>query len=69
MMRWILIGIVLKRVAQLLAVGLVLLTLGAGVAETTTLFEDWPERVPQLLEKLLNPGYDFGFRRAIGLGR
>lgn len=69
MMRWILIGIVLKRVVQLLAVGLVLLMLGTGVAETATLFENWPERVPQLLEKLLNPGYDFGFRWAIGLGR
>jgi len=69
MMLWILIGIVLKRVAQLLAVGLILLTVGAGVTETATLFGNWPERVAQLLETLLNPGYDFGFRRGIGMGR
>jgi hypothetical protein len=43
--------------------------IGAGVAGTATLFEDWPERVPQLLEKLVNPSYDFGSRRRIGLGR
>ena len=69
MMRWILIGIVLKRVAQLLVVSLGLLMIGTGVAEKATLFENWPERVPQLLEKLLSPGYDFGYRRSIGLGR
>jgi hypothetical protein len=69
MMRWILIGSLLKRAAQVLATCLMVLVLANGVVEMADLVQNWPERLSQFVDELLSHPKDFGYRRGIGLGR
>lgn len=59
----------MKGVAEVLIVCLIVLALAASVVQAGELLQNWPERVSQFVDELLNQGYDFGSRRMIGLGR
>jgi hypothetical protein len=65
MKRWGLIGYLLKRAAQLLALGVLLLMFGAWVVDVARVLENWPERLPQFLERQFDIGPDFGARRML----
>jgi hypothetical protein len=69
MMRWILIGSLVKRAAQVVVTCLMVLMLAGGVVEMADLVQNWPDRLSQFVDELLSHPKDFGYRRGIGLGR
>jgi hypothetical protein len=69
MMRWGLIGSLVKRAAGILVTCLMLLMLADGVAQMADFVENWPERLSQFVDELLSHPRDLGPRRNIELGR
>ena len=67
MMRWIVIGSLVKRAAQVLVTCLIVLMLADGVVQMAEFAHNWPERLSQFVEELLNQRYEFGSRRMIEL--
>jgi hypothetical protein len=67
MMRWILIGSLVKRVAQVLVTCLLVLMLADGLVQMVEFGHNWPERLSQFVEELLNQRYEFSSRRMIEL--
>ena len=67
MVRWILIGSLVKRAAQVLVTCLIVLMLADGVVQMVEFGHNWPERLSQFVEELLNQRYEFSSRRMIEL--
>ncbi len=69
MSRWVLVGSVMKGVAEALVACLMVLALAASVFQAGERLRSWPERVSHFLDELSRQGYDFELRRMSGKGR
>jgi hypothetical protein len=67
MVRWIVIGSLVKRAAQVLVTCLIVLMLADGVVQMVEFGHNWPELLSQFVEELLNQRYEFSSRRMIEL--